>query len=179
MITTSDFCNPGVYYGEASKVDNLYTKVNFVVEVRRNKGLNFYFENNDDIIEVKAFADKDLKWKIKRVDDDDTNSKIVSYTTADLTMGSIYLKLRYVVAEGYFKLFWNSTTTLTSINGNTSKVYSYYLSDATELYASTTNPSNGSRISVVGIIFFIIALIIAIAAVIFTTVHLNRYLFFS
>lgn len=179
MITTSDFTKPGVYYGEASKVDNLSTEVKFVVEVRRNKGVNFYFENNDNIIEVKAFADKNLKWKLKRVDDDDSNSRIVSYTTADLTMGGIYLKLRYIVEEEHFELFWNSTTTLTSINGITSKVYSYYLPDPTEIYTPSSSASKGSSISVVGIIFLVVSILICIVAAIFAGIYINRYLFFS
>lgn len=167
-IVTSDFASPGTYYGQATVIGNSSVEVKFVVEVRRNDGIRFYFEEDDDIVAVKAFEDEDLVWKL--------TSGV--YTTNTLNLGNKKLKIKYFTVGKIFEISWSLTTPVTGTNGDTGKRYPFYLKDASDLSAPRNAPSETQSISMFKVIFFIIAAIIAIAAAAFAGVYVNRYLFF-
>lgn len=169
MITTSNFATPGSYYGEA------YNNLRFVIEVKRNTGINFYIEGKSNTTKFKSFSDKEIRWESIL----DSNSSIVSYKTQELKIEEISFKLKYNLDESIFELYAQNNNSV--ITGFTSKVYLSFLKNINNLSPPNsilTSSAKNSTSNITKIIFFIIAFIVSLVLSGSTAYYfVNRLLF--
>lgn len=146
-IITSSISLSGSYYGRFYELINY----KFAIEVRRNKGLNFYYQTPDGIVTAKAYSDSNLQWETEE------NCYVSNILSLD---GDKNIKFKFNKVTKVFSFLWsdNPTFPLTGTTGVTGSRYKFYLKNPTDLTAPTVKISTLSSTKWKYIFFILIIL---------------------